>query len=152
MNFLILHFTLVRIIAAAFIVQGALIMLAGLIWLANTVWFVYHAVEVPGTIVEIERVADAEDCPADYPVFSFVDVLGVSHKQRTTVGSALYSFEPDEKISVLYDPSAPEHAKIDSFMTVWLGPGLITVFGLMFGSFAGVFYFLATYLTRQRQR
>ncbi|MDD5708108.1 MAG: hypothetical protein PHR35_19495, partial [Kiritimatiellae bacterium] len=45
----------------------------------------------------------------------------------------------------------PKHSKIDSVQTVWLGPLLITGFGLLFGGFACFWLFLVTRGIRLQQ-
>ncbi len=70
------------------------------------------------------------------PVFTFTDSGGISHTQRSSSGSSEFSFEIGERVTVLYDPDTPRHSKIESFETVWLGPVVVTSFGLLVGGFA----------------
>lgn len=137
-----------RIVGGGFIFIGSLIAVAGVIWLVKTATFVTRASKAPGTVVEMERNASSEGGSTYHPIFTFADASGIIHTQRTSSGSSSYTFEPGEKVTVLYDITAPKNSKIDSFQTVWLGPLLITGFGLLFGGFACFWLFLATRATR----
>jgi hypothetical protein len=44
-------------------------------------------------------------------------------------------------VRVLYDPSAPQQAKIDSFATLWMGSLFYLGVGAVFGIGGGVLFF-----------
>lgn len=136
--------SLARTIAGAFILIGSMIAIVGIIWLGNTASFVMRAAKASGTILEVERSTTSKGRSAYHPIFSFRDASGITHTQRTSTGSGYYSFERGENVTVLYDPSAPKNSKIDSFMTLWLGPLAITGFGLLYGGFSCFWLFWAT--------
>jgi len=117
--------------------MGGLIVVVGLIWLVKTAGFVMHAAKAPGTVIAMERNTSSKGGSTYTPIFIFPDASGVVHTQRASFGSSSYTFEPGEKVTVLYDVSAPKRSEIDSFQTVWLGPLIFTGFGLVFGGFAG---------------
>ena len=140
-----------RLAGGAFILVGSLITVAGLIGLARTAWFSMHATKASGVVVAMERSASSRRGATFHPVFTFIDESGITHTQRSSFGSSSYSFEPGEKVTVLYDASIPEHSKIDAFETVWLGPLLTIGFGVVFGGFAGFWLYLTTRGIRLQQ-
>ena len=133
----------------AFIVIGSLIAIAGLVWLAWTAAFMSRAAKAPGQVIAMERSEGSEKDSAVYhPVFTFVDSAGIVHTQRSSFGSSRYSFEVGELVTIRYDSTTPKHSKMESFQTVWLGPIIVTGFGLLFGGFACFWLFMWTRAAR----
>lgn len=142
---------LTRIVGGWFLATGILIAVIGAVWLTRTALFVRAASKASGQIIAMERSEGSEGGSVFHPVFTFTDGSGIIHTQLSSFGSSDYSFEPGESITVLYDAATPKHSQIESFQTVWLGPLLITGFGLLFGGFAALWLFLvsrATSITR----
>jgi hypothetical protein len=135
--------SMARVMGGGFIVIGSLVAISGAIWLGKTALFVTSSVKAPGTVVEMERGSSNDGGSVYYPVYRFTDSSGVTHTQKTPTGSSRYSFEPGEKVTVLYDPKSPKISNIDSFGEIWLVPLSITGFGLFFGGFACFWLFLA---------
>jgi hypothetical protein len=131
-----------------FVGLGSLIAIAGLIWLVRTVAFVATATKAPGTVIEVERTTSSKGASIYHPIFTFSDASGIMHTQRTFVGSSTYTFEPGNKVAVLYIASEPTRSEIDSFQTIWIGPLICTGFGLLFG---GLAYYLIFQSTRKPQ-
>src|ERR1043166_6393646 len=118
---------LVMLIAAGFVI-------AGVVWAVRTVVFVGKAAKTSGQVVVMERRRSGKRNYTYRPVFAFTDSAGLSHTGRTAVSSSYFSYQPGDRITVLYDPASPEKANIDSFQTVWLGPLVFTGGGLLFGA------------------
>lgn len=57
-----------------------------------------------------------------YPVFSFRDAKGTSHMVTSSTGSGKPAYEAGQEVPVLYDPAAPDSARINSFSNLWLFP------------------------------
>ena len=151
MNAVKIDLSIDRLAGGGFIAMGGLVAIIGLIWLAMTGWFTVRAAKTLGVVIEMERVESSKGGPTFHPVFTFTDGAGLVHTQRTPFGSSSFTFEPGEKVTVLYDPSAPKNSKIDSFETVWLGPLLVTGIGLLSGGFACFWLALARRWFRQQQ-
>jgi hypothetical protein len=141
-----------RLVGGLFIFLGGLIAIAGMFWLARTRSFVMGAVKTPGVVIAMERRESSEGGATFTPVFTFTDGVGLVHTQRSSFGSSTFSFEPGEKVTVLYDPATPKRSNIDSFQTVWLGPLFIAGFGLLFGGFACVWLMIASRAIARRER
>ena len=139
-----------RSVGTAFIIIGSLIAVAGLVWLFRTMAFVRGAAKASGQIVAVEHSRSYKGRSIYHPVFTFKDSAGIIHTQRSSLGSADYSFAAGERVTVLYDPVAPEHSMIDSFQTIWLSPVFITAFGLLFGGFACFWLWLWIRAARHR--
>jgi len=135
--------SMARVMGGGFILIGSLVAISGAIWLGKTALFVMHSAKAPGIVVEMERSSSNDGGSVYYPIYQFTDPSGVTHTQKTPTGSSSYSFEPGEKVTVLYNPKAPKISNIDSFGEIWLTPILVTGFGLLFGGFACFWLFLA---------
>jgi len=131
-----------RLVGGLFIVIGSLMAIAGLIWLVNTAVFVRRAAKAPGLVIAMDRSEGSEGGSVYHPVFTFADAGGIIHTQRSSFGSSDFSFEVGQHVAVLYDPVTPKHSKIESFQTVWFGPLMITVMGILGGAFACFWLFL----------
>ncbi len=127
----------------AFLAVGCLITLAGLVWLFQTMSFVKRAAKAPGQITAVEVETDS-DGTMYRPTYTFTDLAGTVHTQRSGITSSNRDFEEGEGVTVLYDPANPKDSKIDSFTSVWLFPVITAGFGLLFGGFAGLWLFLWT--------
>lgn len=131
-----------------FIVLGSLISFIGGIWLCRVTSFVAHATKAPGRVNAIEVGWDSR-FEIHYPVFTFLDAAGISHTQRSSLGSSRYPHQVGEKVTILYDSSDPKTATIDSFFDVWSMPLATTSFGLVFAGFSWFMLFL---ISRTRTR
>ena len=126
--------------------------MAGLGWILWTVSFVSNAAKASGQVTGMERNEGSEGGSIYHPIFTFTDASGVVHTQRSSHGSATYFVQPGERVTVLYDAARPMIAKIDLFETVWLGPVVVTGFGLFVGGFASLWLFGWTRAMRRFER
>jgi hypothetical protein len=125
-----------KTIGRAFVGIGSVVAIAGLIWLSKTATFVSKASKASGTVIQMDSSRSSKGGTTYSPVFTFTDSSGIIHTQHSSIGSSSYTFEPGEKVTVLYDSAAPNNSEIDTFGQVWLGPLLVTGFGMAFGGFA----------------
>lgn len=65
-----------------------------------------------------------------YPIIEFVDHQRVTRTFTDKVGSTTGCPQPGTRLGVLYDPTNPEHARIDGFKYLWMFPVLVFVMGL----------------------
>lgn len=91
------------------------------------------AVSTTGTVVDLERSGGNDNTYK--PVFEFVDRNDRKHRGVGSVASSPPAFHRGEEVRVLYNPSDPEGARLDSFLENWFLPVL---FGGMGTLFAGV--------------
>jgi hypothetical protein len=134
-----------KLVCGGFVLVGSILGIVGIVWMNNTAAFVKRASKAPGTVIAIDYSRSSpKGGSVPHPVYTFADAAGIVHTQRMSSGSDLYSFEPGEKVRVLYDPAAPKHSNIDSFLTLWLGPFLATGFGLLLVGFSCSILLVAT--------
>ncbi|HTW94986.1 MAG TPA: DUF3592 domain-containing protein [Tepidisphaeraceae bacterium] len=83
--------------------------------------FVQAASVAPGKVVQlVER--DVHDGQAFCPVFVFKDSSGKSHRVYSGVSTYPPEFQVGQQIRVLYSPTDPGSAEIDSFVDTWIVP------------------------------
>jgi hypothetical protein len=141
-----------RNIGVGFIIVGSLLAIVGLAWLLWTASFVSNAAKALGQVTKMERGEGSEGGSMYHPIFTFTDASGIVHTQRSSHGSAGHFVEVGERVTVLYDATRPAISKIDSFETVWLGPVVITGFGLFIGGFASLWLLGWSRATRRFER
>lgn len=80
--------------------------------------FVISAARAKGTVTELGANTQGGD-PSARLAFTFTDQNGAEHSVCSTVGQAPPPYTVGDAVSVLYDPSNPSDAKIDSLLSVW---------------------------------
>ena len=116
-------------------------------WYSNTGSFLDQAVETEATVMDVEK-RKAGDGTMYYPVFSFVDEGGNEHKIYSTRGSYPPAYKPGDTVSIFYDPQNPEKTKLDSFVSLWLGPVMLGVLGLIPVFIGALIFFLGPIIVR----
>ena len=102
--------------------------------------FLAVAKSADGTVVRLEyERSSSSSGGAYYPIVRFLLRTGETFEFRSSVGSSPPSYRRGESVRVLYDPTAPESAEIDSFFSLWFAPILLGFLGSVFGAF-GVGY------------
>jgi len=125
-----------NIIKYVFAIIGAC-MLAGAFALYNhTASFLDRSVTAQGIVVELIR-SRSSDSVSYYPVVQFAAAGGREIEFQARTGSNPPSYSQGEQVTVLYDPSSPEAAKINGFFSLWgaalIVGGIGSVFGLVGG-------------------
>lgn len=107
---------------------GAVFLLVGCTLLGREIRFGQAAQFAEGTIIDV-RVTENADGPNYSPVVEFssqdgriVHFQGMSTSPKPVQGT---------RVTVLFDKSKPEEARIDSFVQRWLFPTLFTPVGLV---------------------
>ncbi len=106
----------------------------------STVSFLESALSAEGTITDFEE--HYNDGSVTYrPVVEFVDSNNqlIEFISSTGRGRSVYSL--GEKIGVVYSPSNPQQASLDSFFSLWGTTLITTILGASFFS-VGIFIFL----------
>jgi hypothetical protein len=83
----------------------------------------------------VDRDSDGETY---HPHVRFVTAKGEPVEFTSSVGSNPAGFDIGEHVTILYDPSDPQGARIDSFVQLWFVPIMVGVFGLVFATAGGV--------------
>jgi len=83
----------------------------------------------------VDRDSDGETY---HPHVRFVTAKGEPVEFTSSIGSNPAGFDIGEHVTILYDPSDPQDARIDSFVQLWFGPLFAGVFGLVLATAGGV--------------
>ncbi|GMU42908.1 MAG: DUF3592 domain-containing protein [Xanthomonadales bacterium] len=109
--------------------------------LASHFRFRADAVRVDGELVGYQRHRGGKGGTVYAPRVRYVvpapeGGAGVAHEVVGSVRSSWRGWNPGDKVPVWYRSSAPEEARIGSFMEQWFVPLLLGVFALLFGGIA----------------
>jgi hypothetical protein len=85
-----------------------------------------------GTVIDLIGRRDSDGDTIYYPHVRYLTRSGETVEFTGAVGSSPPAFEIGEAVSVLYDPAAPEEARIDSFFQLWFGAVILGGIGLVF--------------------
>jgi hypothetical protein len=103
--------------------------------------FVRTAAVADGRVVKLELSRFPGRSRHGYvTVFTFLDASGQAHTARTLARNPA-SHNVGAKVEVLYQPEAPESARIRAFRMLWLIPTVLISLGLTFSG-VGPFIFL----------
>jgi hypothetical protein len=140
---------LVAIVLTAFAVIGSTCLVGGAYLARDSFALLATAVRAEGRVAELEYQRSSDGGGTYKPVVRFRPEGAEEIEFRGTVGSNPPSFRKGEAVEVLYDPQAPERARINSFGQLWFVPVLLGVFGLVFGGI-GWGYWIMKLITKRR--
>ncbi|MDT0453748.1 DUF3592 domain-containing protein [Streptomyces hesseae] len=84
-------------------------------------------VRARGTVAALDWQADGT-----FPVVEFTPSGGTPRRFRDSSGSDPSSYEVGEQVEVLYRADSPGDARINGFLSLWLGPVIVGGIGLLF--------------------
>lgn len=119
------------IINKIFLVIGIGMLIGSFFMYSNTKEFLNSAIETEGVVTELVR-SHSSDSIMYRPIFEFKTQEGKTVEITSSVASNPPSYSRGEKIDVLYQESAPEKAKINSFFSLWGATLIVGVIGLVF--------------------
>jgi len=115
--------------------------------------FIERSQTAQGTVTDLEPVTSNDrDSSAKVtyaPIFTFVTGDGKTVSVTAHSSSNPPAFAPNEPVTVLYDPSDPVDARIDTLWQLWGVPLLIGGVGLFLFGMAGIFTLTLRLLKRQ---
>jgi hypothetical protein len=99
----------------------------------NTRSFIAAAKHAEGTVTELVEKRDKDDGSITYtPVVAFTADNGATVSFTSSFSSQPAAYAVGEKVEVLYAPDDPNDARIKGFGSLWLGPLIMGVLGLVF--------------------
>ncbi len=116
-------------------------------WYQKTDAFLEKAVKTEAVVVDMDE-RTSENGTLYYPVFTFSDRQGQTHRVFSKSGSYPPSHEIGDTIAILYDPQDPGKTRFDSFVSLWLGPVILGVLGLIPVILGGLILLLGPILIR----
>ena len=91
--------------------------------------FIHTAINSDGAILELRRVQSSRNGHSYAPVFRFAADDGQIYMVVSSNSNNPPGFRVGEHVKVLYQHGRPEHAKIDSFIQLWLPELVLTIVG-----------------------
>ena len=104
---------------------------------ADTRSDIARADKADGTVVDLIGEQDSDGDTMYYPRVRYVTRYGNPVEFTGSVGSSPAAFDVGESVGVLYDPAAPEEARIDTFFQLWFAPLILGGIGLVFAAIGG---------------
>jgi uncharacterized protein DUF3592 len=90
-----------------------------------------------GTVTDLFQGSDSDGGTVYYPRVRFVTQSGDTIEFTGSNGTSPPAFEVGETVSVLYDPTSPGNARIDTFFQLWLLPIILGVMGSISAAVGG---------------
>lgn len=125
-----------NILKYVFTFVGAGMLLGAYALYSSTSSFIDRAVETEGVVVDL-ILSRSSDSSAYYPVVVFQDSNGREVEFQSNSGSNPAPYNRGERISVLYETSAPERARINGFFSLWGAAMIVGGLGLAFALVGG---------------
>ena len=92
-------------------------------------YFLRTASRTDGRIIRMIEHRDRGNHTTYFPVFTFQDESGSEHTIHASGGTFPPAYEIGDKVPVLYSPTNPTSAKIDSFFYLWGPPSICGIIG-----------------------
>lgn len=112
--------------------MGGAVLFLSFNWLNNQVEFLKTAERSSGTVIENIQKVSSKGKYTYSPLIEFYDQNGEKTTFESLNSSNPPSYSIGQKVQVLYQPTHPQSAKIDSFHDFWLGPILSGILGFLF--------------------
>ncbi|MBX9256680.1 DUF3592 domain-containing protein [Desmonostoc muscorum CCALA 125] len=122
---------------------GSIIAVTGIIIGMNTRSFVAAAIPAEGTVIELVQRLSSPDSKGRrsyiyYPVVQYTTRSGESTIFESNSGSSPPQFAKGQHVEILYTPDKPGSAMINSWLTLWFLPLMLTGLGSIFAVVGGV--------------
>jgi hypothetical protein len=117
----------------AFMPLGLLLLLGAAWTVSSTRTWIAHAIEVPGSVIEMVRMRDSDNTGYLFaPVVRFKTAEGNTVEFESGLRSNPPAYRTGQAVSVLYDPDEPRSAAIRGFFSLWLMPLILGFIGSIF--------------------
>jgi hypothetical protein len=123
-----------RFLGVLFTLIGTGLLVGGLVLFLSTRRFVASAATATGVVVDLVQrdSEDTDDGPTYRPVVEFTTAAGHKVRFTSSFGSNPPSHRSGDAVTVLYDPAAPQGARIRSFLHLWFGVLILGFVGVVF--------------------
>jgi hypothetical protein len=130
------RFTVASLPFWIFAALGTFFLVLGLTFAAPAVLHLFSYARAEGSVVDYNDYGDVT-----YPIIQFMTPDGRRWEFEEDWGSDPPAFKLEQKVNVLYDPGNPRNAFIDSFISLWILPGIFWLVGGVFAliGWIGVF-------------
>ena len=120
------------IVGVIFFLIGAGLLVGDFFVVKGTMVFLNNSEKADGSVVKVVQSRSAEGNYMYSPEVSFVDAGGQTINFISNLSSSISTYTVGQKVSVLYDISNSQSAKINTFFQLWFGPIIMTVLGVIF--------------------
>src|SRR5699024_5646502 len=111
-----------------FLAIGLGMLIGGIYFLLQSSSFRAKAKMTTGTVVD-RSVSISDGSQMYTPIIEFQPTWGENIRFHSSVASSPPKYSIGDKVEVYYLPDDPSHAKIASFMSIWLGPLALSILG-----------------------
>jgi Protein of unknown function (DUF3592) len=133
----------VRFFLILFLTSCFCCLVLSFVFALHTTSFLHTATKASGHIIRLEERFDSQNNSNEYaPVFQFVAGDRKTYTITSRTASNPAGFEIGENVLVLYKPSDPAGAELDSFWQIWLVPMILIFISAAHGFISGVFFFI----------
>jgi hypothetical protein len=137
-------------IALLFVSTVAAILLVGAAGFSvRTARFLRHSIAVQGEVIANTAKIDSEGDTNLCPNFLFVTADGNSHIVVSSTCTNPASFTEHERARIIFNPSNPDGAEINSFLQIWFIPLVMGSIGLAWSFVAVVLLFFERRISRR---
>jgi Protein of unknown function (DUF3592) len=133
------------IILAIFMLPGPCLLVVTAVATIWNVIFISSSARTEGTIVALRQVPASRGRFSYAPIFQFTGDDEKTYTVTSNMAEKPSKFRFGQKVTVLYEHGHPDHAKIDSFLQLWL-------FELVAGIAGGGFSFIPAAVLLRRRR
>ncbi len=126
-----------KFVSILFSVIGIGMLTGSILVLSNTRSFIRSAVEAEGKVIDLERSRSSSSSGSSTtyrPVVEFNTATGKRIEFVSSVGSSPPSHRVGEAVTVLYQRSDPQAARIKSFFQLWFGFLIVFLLGAVFAA------------------
>lgn len=110
---------------------GAIFAVIGFGMIINDMMFESRAERAGGTVIRNIRSSDS-DGVSYRPVVEFRDATGMRREFASSMSTSWVAYNEGDAVDVLYDPTSPDRASIDSSMERFILPGMFAGMGSLF--------------------
>jgi hypothetical protein len=141
-----------KIVSWVFSAVGTVLLIASVLLYSSTSRFIANAASAQGKVIDLVRSRSNSGSSSEStyrPVVVFTSPAGRHIEFTSGVGSNPPSHTVGEDVTVLYDPSNPNQARIKSFFSLWFGCVLVLALGVIF---AGIGFGMIGFRVRSKDR
>lgn len=120
------------LVGIIFLLIGVGILTGDFFVIKSTMTFLSNSEKAEGSVIDIVKSRSSDGDYMYRPEISFIDTTGQTITFTSSISSSMPSYQVGEKVSVLYDKSNSQSAKINTFFQLWFGPIIMTVLGVIF--------------------
>jgi len=121
-----------KIVGIIFSTLGIILLTASFFVCKNMKNFIAISEKADGIVVDV--VSRGAKSRSYYPVVSFTARDGREYRFEGGIGSNPPDYSTHDRLKVLYDPSNPKTASIDTFFQKWFATAILFILGFIFSA------------------